>query len=721
MEGTDYIRAYYSLDGGPETLLTNGDQTDDFGNITAVAFGLNGSTLAIIIIVNNNANAEYHRFDNVKIFTQPDTRYAIQSGNWDNTNNWSYTSGGASCNCIPDVFSEVHINEAGGGYTINLNTDGETKDLTVYTGGELRWTNDNVELYLNNDGIITVQSGGTINENSRSETKIMFTTDGSDYSIDNEGSFTIDDIELQNNGGSLTINGSGDITITDELDFTDANVGLANNNTGTIYIQDDILFDNNNSELENYGTITVTDDIRNNLFDNDNRITNYVGGTINVGDDLNCSLGRFIIDNYGTIDLNGEFTFIQAGEVQFYNRSGATWYYAGSNTDDDDIQIFCNYDANTFEYDRGDVQDVHVPQDAYWHLTLSNSGTKTTLGNLDINGNLTISGTAEFDIGTNSNNITVAGDWSNSGTFTEGTQTVTFDGNTAQSISNSTGEIFYNLTINNSGSGLTLSDGNATVSNTLTMTQGNVDANSYILTLGTSTAILGTLSHTSGTIIRKFERWINNTGIDILFPVGTSVNENFATINFTNLTGGSLIIEFNPTDPGSTGLPLSENGLNITDQFTEGFWDFTAVNSLASTDYDIDLDANGFTSYTINSASRIIKRTNGGSWILDGTHVAAIPPTCYRVALSGISTLGTQFGIGETDCVSVTTHPTSKTKCTGAQVTFVVAASGQGVLTYQWQKDGIDLSDGGDISGATNNTLTISNVDAADEGDYVCV
>lgn len=69
----------------------------------------------------------------------------------------------------------------------------------------------------------------------------------------------------------------------------------------------------------------------------------------------------------------------------------------------------------------------------------------------------------------------------------------------------------------------------------------------------------------------------------------------------------------------------------------------------------------------------------------------------------------------------ITTQPLSQSACRGGSVTFTVAATGSGTMSYQWQKNGFDLSNGGQYSGATASTLTISNVDDADVADYRCV
>ena len=67
----------------------------------------------------------------------------------------------------------------------------------------------------------------------------------------------------------------------------------------------------------------------------------------------------------------------------------------------------------------------------------------------------------------------------------------------------------------------------------------------------------------------------------------------------------------------------------------------------------------------------------------------------------------------------MTVHPVDLTNIVpGSDVSFSVTATGTAPLSYQWQKDGVDLTDGGSITGATTATLTITGVMESDEGDY---
>ncbi len=70
---------------------------------------------------------------------------------------------------------------------------------------------------------------------------------------------------------------------------------------------------------------------------------------------------------------------------------------------------------------------------------------------------------------------------------------------------------------------------------------------------------------------------------------------------------------------------------------------------------------------------------------------------------------------------SISTHPQSAVRCVGNTVSFYVIASGQGSLSYQWQKNGVNVTNG---TGGNTNTFTIPVIgiaDAASSPGYVCV
>jgi len=70
---------------------------------------------------------------------------------------------------------------------------------------------------------------------------------------------------------------------------------------------------------------------------------------------------------------------------------------------------------------------------------------------------------------------------------------------------------------------------------------------------------------------------------------------------------------------------------------------------------------------------------------------------------------------------SVTSDPVPETLYAGRTAHFTGAAIGTSPLQYQWRKDGVNLSDGASISGATTPALTVANLAAADAGSYTLV
>ncbi|MBX7221560.1 MAG: immunoglobulin domain-containing protein [Blastocatellia bacterium] len=78
--------------------------------------------------------------------------------------------------------------------------------------------------------------------------------------------------------------------------------------------------------------------------------------------------------------------------------------------------------------------------------------------------------------------------------------------------------------------------------------------------------------------------------------------------------------------------------------------------------------------------------------------------------------------VGSCTAPAITTHPGNATASPGGSASFTVAASGTAPLGFQWRKGTTNLTNGGNISGATTATLTINPVGSGDAAsNYNCV
>ena len=84
---------------------------------------------------------------------------------------------------------------------------------------------------------------------------------------------------------------------------------------------------------------------------------------------------------------------------------------------------------------------------------------------------------------------------------------------------------------------------------------------------------------------------------------------------------------------------------------------------------------------------------------------------------SGLTPPYVDMGAYERIPITVTTIP-NQSLCSGSTAIFSVVAAGQPTLTYRWRKNGVNLNNGGTISGVTTDTLTISSTVAGDSGNY---
>lgn len=105
------------------------------------------------------------------------------------------------------------------------------------------------------------------------------------------------------------------------------------------------------------------------------------------------------------------------------------------------------------------------------------------------------------------------------------------------------------------------------------------------------------------------------------------------------------------------------------------------------------------------------------------TTLTFTPPTPIAVGDEIVATATdangntSEFSAEITVTPTITLQPQPLSVCAPDQAQFTVEATGTG-LTYQWRHDGTPLVDGGNVSGATTATLTISPTSASDIGSY---
>jgi uncharacterized repeat protein (TIGR03803 family) len=85
----------------------------------------------------------------------------------------------------------------------------------------------------------------------------------------------------------------------------------------------------------------------------------------------------------------------------------------------------------------------------------------------------------------------------------------------------------------------------------------------------------------------------------------------------------------------------------------------------------------------------------------------------------GLSGLGTVFSVNmNCPAVQITGQPANQDVFLGARAVLSVAVAGNGPLTYQWRKNGVNLADGPGLSGSQQRVLTLSNVSPGAAGAY---
>jgi Immunoglobulin I-set domain/Immunoglobulin domain len=120
----------------------------------------------------------------------------------------------------------------------------------------------------------------------------------------------------------------------------------------------------------------------------------------------------------------------------------------------------------------------------------------------------------------------------------------------------------------------------------------------------------------------------------------------------------------------------------------------------------------------------------GCQWQFNGTNLLNATNALFQMASVGTNNAGNYAVVVANAAGSVTSSnatltvvlsPQSRNDYASSLATFTAMAFGPEPLSYQWQKNGVNLAEGARVSGTTNSTLTIAGVLDEDAADYRAV
>ncbi|MBI2967714.1 MAG: hypothetical protein HYY40_07865 [Bacteroidetes bacterium] len=422
----------------------------------------------------------------------------------------------------------IIVRNDNGGATTNAN-------LSVYDG------DDDADIqYTSNAGTLTVTTGHTL------YTVNNFTPGGTvnaDNLIVKNGIFLVNDGYNLNNTKTGIAAGTGDYVI----DVRSGGTLKLDNSTSQITRTDvdaDLLIRSGGTLNITAGTLTGFD-------------YHQIEGALNISGG---NLTTHNASGLGRIRLTGTSSGSQTGGTITFNTLlwvlvGTTW-----NATAGLLQTTGNGISNE--------ASIYINEGNFYINNLAIDGefaiqNSVTAADLDIRGNLVISPTCTFN--SNGKPITIAGNWTNSGTYTSGINTVTFNGTSAINTGGIVNHNFYNVI---------LSGTSATLSNHI-----NID-NDFTISNGTWSVYSG------GSFYDMYVagEWINNATFNCTGDI-LSVFDDFSDGNYT--TNPTWAVQNGSFDASLFYLKgvdgVNNERISVLNPGTYGAWEFRYSFEVATT------------------------------------------------------------------------------------------------------------------------------------------
>lgn len=446
------------------TFTKNGNQTVS-GSGTLTAFNI--ITLSMGSSINNILDIQ------TPSFTVPNDFLALNFGTF------KLSTSGAST--ITPYTVAATIPQKGGIWLNSaLSTINNLSTLTMYgnltvSNGIFNVGNAANEDLLSNGGYLTI-SGGTLNIASKYyavgiNNLSKFTISGGNVIVPSISSTntTIAPFQIAGAGSQFNMSG-GSLIIPREGGTGAQNLGFVNTGTsGGSVTGGTLQIGSSTSPTAQIIQINTTFSIGNLLVNSANANASILTNSLNVINDVTINTGTLTANNLG-ISLGKNWT----------NNGGL--FVPGSNTVN-----FVGTTAQTIFKSGGET---------FNNVNFSNAGTKTLLSAITAS-NVVINSGSNLDVNTTNNQITVRGNFTNSGSFNARKGLVFLNGTVAQSIGGTSITDFYNLTLNNNaGANITNAEN---LIGTLTLNNGTFNTNAQVFTMVSTATNTARIAQITGT------------------------------------------------------------------------------------------------------------------------------------------------------------------------------------------------------------------------------
>lgn len=367
----------------------------------------------------------------------------------------------------------------------------------------------------------------------------------------------------------------------------------------------------------------------------------------------------------------------------------------------------------------------------FGNITITKTGGSViTNDNIDIGGNfLTSNATSIFNttgkyvrVGRNFTNFSAGTTYTNSGT----TGTLEFNGTVAQNYSPGGNLTLNHVTMNHTGTGVTLVGNNMLLgtSGILTLTLGKIITGAFEVRVNNTAPAAVTAGNTSSYVEGFLRRYLSATG-SFDFPVGHSTKGyERANVNFTAATTiSNLLASFNPYGTVPAALGSSECAVTYNmPALDDGRWTINAYNValtqiLGTGTYTMTL-YNRIGSYTNGTGSTAwtVMKDPGSGWALNGTCATSTINQVVRTGMVGFSNFGTAQSMSPLpiELLSFTGKSLGKTN----QLEWATASeTNNDFFTVEHSADGNYFQEVVVVDGAGNSTAT-NNYSALDQEPY---